>query len=260
MPAFVAKIITKLTVKFIPYLIVIPVLVFYALSLASCVSTSPGIPELYIVKLEPSANNSSPLEVRLGYYGICAKANDTKFACQSTSGASADTVFANLFHVDAPAGNGTGASANSTKLDASQTEAKSLIATALVLQSQIFISILAGAAFLFFISLPLLFLLKRSINNPNPDKPRRAMLIKRLTYGCMYLSVGLVFTSALATSETAGALHYSSGSVTNSPINISPGISLQVIQWMAFGFSLLFALAETWLLRPRDQWNGDVEK
>ena len=258
----------------LPYLLVVPIAVFYgkfsrlsikfcnyvvltvdlALSLASCVSTSPAIPELFIVSLQPSKNTSAPAEVRLGYFGICARSNGSEFSCQRTSGASADTVFANLFHV--PGSNTTGANATA----AANSDAKDLISNALVLQSQIFISILAGAAFLFLVSLVLLVFLRRSLSDPFPEKPGRVTLLKRVTWAVLFLSVALVFTASLATSETAGALQYSSGPVTQSPFTISPGISLQVLQWMTFGFSLLFAMAELWILRPKVNTGGDPEK
>ncbi|TPX16500.1 uncharacterized protein E0L32_003794 [Thyridium curvatum] len=41
--------------------------VFYILSLVGCISTSPGIPDLYLVKLEDVKTNAS---VRVGYFGM----------------------------------------------------------------------------------------------------------------------------------------------------------------------------------------------
>ncbi|KAK3942555.1 Ca2+ regulator and membrane fusion protein Fig1-domain-containing protein [Diplogelasinospora grovesii] len=249
---FLAKITPKLNLRMIPYILVIPIVLFQALSLAGCVSTSPSIPGLYIVSLQTAKNTSTPVQVRLGYFGICGGAgNESTFKCQSSSGQSADTVAANLFSLPSAPANGTKSNTTTSSTD----EVKNLVATALDLQSQIFISILAGAAVLFFLGLIFLALLKRDIVNPNPDKPRHSAIIKKGTFGLLYLSTALAFTAALATSETAGALQYSSTASSNSTILIKPGISLQVLQWMAFGFSLLFTLAVPWLVRPG--WGGE---
>lgn len=40
------------------------------LSLVGCISTSPGIPDLYLVKLEDVKTNAS---VRVGYFGMVHK-------------------------------------------------------------------------------------------------------------------------------------------------------------------------------------------
>ena len=125
-----------------------------------------------------------------------------------------------------------------------------LVATALELQKQIFISILAGASFLFMVGVVFLFLLKRNNAKPNPDKPRRNAIIRRGTYGLLYLSTALVFATALSTTETAGALQFASRATSSSSILMHAGRTIQVLQWMAFGFSTLFTMTVPILVAP----------
>ncbi|KAK3328250.1 Ca2+ regulator and membrane fusion protein Fig1-domain-containing protein [Cercophora scortea] len=229
--------------RLLPYTLVIPIILFEALSLSGCVSTSTAIPSLYIVSLRSSQNTTalSGVKVRLGYFGICADDGSTQ-RCQTSAGGSADIITANLFPGFPSAG--TNGTSNKAKTDAaSNAVVKDLVSTALDLQKQVFVSILAGAGLLFVVGLVFLFLLKRDIANPQPDKPRRSAIIRRGTFGMLFLSSALVFTAALATTETAGALQYSSSATKDAPILLEAGITLQVLQWMAFGFSLLFTLA-----------------
>lgn len=75
-----------------PYLLIVPIIVFQgkislqhcqwvgglltapaALSLTGCISTSPAIPNIYIVSLRPNHNTTDvPTQVRIGYFGMSA--------------------------------------------------------------------------------------------------------------------------------------------------------------------------------------------
>lgn len=215
-------------------------------------STSPAIPSLYIVSLRSSQNTTlASQQVRLGYFGICGGDGST-FLCQRSSGSNADTLTPILFP-DFNFGNTTTATASKNATAASASDAvflKDLISVALDLQGQVYVTILAAAAFFFLLGLVFLLLHKRDVKNLNPDKPRRSAIIKRATFGLLALSTGLIFTAALATTETAGALKHSSESIKNSPVLMKEGITLQVLQWMAFGFSMLFTLAAPLLAKP----------
>lgn len=53
-----------------PFLVSLWLTPLEALSLTGCVSTSPAIPNIYIVSLRSSANTTGiPLQVRIGYFG-----------------------------------------------------------------------------------------------------------------------------------------------------------------------------------------------
>lgn len=174
---------------------------------------------------------------------MCSLANNTATHCLTTARSSAEIIFPTLFP------NLTTTSPRSV-LTPSTNDLTSILSGALILQSQIFIPIIAGSGLLFLAALILLHLLKRSINNPNPDKPQRVDTLRLGTLGCLCLSTTLSFTASLSTSEAAGALQYSSLlSAGAGQMVIKPGMALQVLQWVAFGFSLLFTMSVPWLLR-----------
>ncbi|ERS99006.1 uncharacterized protein SPSK_04498 [Sporothrix schenckii 1099-18] len=62
-------------------LLAICIVVFYILVLVGCISTSPGIPGLYVVRL---ANNASKAEVHVGLFGLCAGTDPVNLTCSGT--------------------------------------------------------------------------------------------------------------------------------------------------------------------------------
>lgn len=191
--------------------------------------------------------------MRIGYFGICGKDGVTT-RCMSSAGGDAAAVTTNLFPTFASNSNGNGTKPNSTSPTVSPAEIQDLVATALSMQGQIFISILAGSAFLFVAGVAALFLYKRDVNKYGLDvlPPRkRGTILRRITYGALYLSVGLVFAASLATTETADALQFASRATASSVVLMHAGRTLQVLQWMAFGFSTLFVMAVPVLVRPK---------
>ena len=174
----------------------------------------------------------------------------------SSAGGDAGAVTTNLFPTFTGTNNGNGTKSNGTLASSaiSPAEIQDLVATALSLQGQFFISILAGSAFLFIAGTAALFLYKRDIAKHGLDviPPRkRGAILRRVTYGSLYLSVGLVFAAAMATTETADALQFASRATLSSAILMHAGRTLQVLQWMAFGFSTLFVLAVPMVVRPK---------
>lgn len=162
----------------------------------------------------------------------------------------ADTLAPVLF----PTINFGNASSNSkTKAATSSKDAvflKDLVDAAIALQGQVYVTILVAAAFFFLLGVVFLLLHKRDVKKANPDKPLRSKILKRGTYGLLALSTGLVFTAALATTEAAGVMRYSTESINNMPVLMKEGITLQVLMWMSFGFSMLFTLATPFLAKP----------
>ncbi|OAA66987.1 hypothetical protein SPI_01563 [Niveomyces insectorum RCEF 264] len=63
-------------------LVAIVVCIFYILTLVGCISTSPGLPGLFLVKI---ANNHTQADVRVGLFGICAGLGNN-LTCASTFG------------------------------------------------------------------------------------------------------------------------------------------------------------------------------
>ncbi|GAB1314494.1 hypothetical protein MFIFM68171_04704 [Madurella fahalii] len=231
-------------IAYAPYLLIIPIIVFYALSLTGCVSTSPAIPNIYIVSLRSNTNaTTDPVQVRIGYYGICGIDEDGT-RCQSANGRSVEELAANLFPVLG------GNSSSNTTSDADITD---LITTALNLQSQSFISVLAAAAVLFFVGVAAMLFYKLDVRKGDFDHPRRSAIIRRATYGSLFLSTAFVFAAALATDQAADALEFASAGMKNASVLIKSGTTLQVLQWITFGFSMLFTLAVPFLVRPKER-------
>lgn len=188
--------------------------------------------------------SDTPVQVRVGYFGICGIDEDGT-RCQSASGRSVETLTANLF--PELAGNTTNPHSNST---ADADDVADMIKTALDLQSGTFISVLAGAAVLFLLGLVALVLLKRDVSRGNSwEHQRRSTMIRRVTYGMLFGSTALVFAASLATTQSAGALKYASEAMRSASVLIHAGTTLQVLQWIVFGFSTMFCLAVPFLVR-----------
>lgn len=96
-------------------------------------------------------------------------------------------------------------------------------------------------------------LLKRDAQSQSAwEHPRRSAIIRRATYGLLFGSTALAFAAALATSQAAGALQYAS----TAAVLIHEGRTLQVLQWVGFGFQVLFVAAVPVLMRAR---GGEAE-
>jgi uncharacterized BrkB/YihY/UPF0761 family membrane protein len=154
--------------------------------------------------------------------------------------------------------NSSSSSSNATA-SANGDEITDLVSTAIDLQSRIFISVLAGAAVLFVFGITALVLHKRDVSKGWDEHPRRSTIIRRITYGMLFGSAALAFAAGLATSESAGALEYTTSGMAHATVLIHAGRTLQVLQWVAFGFQMLFALAVPFLVRYKapaaeDEW------
>jgi hypothetical protein len=106
---------------------------------------------------------------------------------------------------------------------------------------------------LFVLGLAALFLFKRDVRSPSSwEHPARSTAVRRATYALLFGSAALVFAAALATSESAGALEFATADMQHASVLIHAGRTLQVLQWIVFGFEALFALAVPFLTRYRE--------
>lgn len=186
--------------------------------------------------------------------GICGIDEDGT-RCESASGRSVETLTKTLFP-GLPLNNKTTTSDRS-RSSPSATQAEDivdLVTTAIDLQSRSFVSVLAGAAVLFVPGVAATLLHGRDARSPSPagwDRPRRrSALVRRAAYGLLGASAALAFAAALATTQAAGALEYASSAMRHCSVRVRAGTTLQVLQWLAFGFTALFALAVPFLARP----------
>ncbi|KAL2163026.1 hypothetical protein VTH06DRAFT_6862 [Thermothelomyces fergusii] len=247
--------------RYAPYLLIIPIVVFYALSLSGCASTSPMIPSIYAVALRANSNTGDrtgkPLQVRIGYFGICGR-DDEGTRCETASGRSVETLAAYLFPelvgADDSSSDKDGSGKSSSKAPKKnkhiRPDVADLVTTGLDLQSRTFTPVLAGAAVLQVFGLAAFVLFRRDVHRGGPAAhPRRSAVIRRATYGALYGSAALAFTAAVATSQAAGALESASQSMGHASVLIKSGTTLQVLQWIAFGFQCIFILTVPFLVR-----------
>lgn len=201
------------------------------------------------------------------FSGICGiDADGTR--CQAATGRSVETLASALFpspqNTSSPTNNNSNNSnSNSTAAPLNRAQVTDLISTALDLQSSTFTPVLAAAGVLFVLSLAALFVLKRDVQSPSSwERPRRSALVRRVTYGLLFGSTALVFAAALATSQAAGALEYASKGMSHASVLIKAGTTMQVLQWVAFGFEVLFAGAVPFLVRYKapaeEEYKGEA--
>jgi len=76
----------------------------------------------------------------------------------------------------------------------------------------------------------------------------------------LWLSVGLVFTEAVAISQATGALQYWTDSVPGSSVIIDSGSSLRTLQWFAVTLSALFTWGLGSVFRTTPEVGYDEEK
>ncbi|KAI1371235.1 hypothetical protein F4677DRAFT_450654 [Hypoxylon crocopeplum] len=196
-------------------------LTLLVLVLVGCVSTSPGVPDLFLLKL--SVNKAGGGAVRVGYYGICASLEaDTALSCTPSYSLGADQLTQTLF--------GKG---NSTFTDSS---IPALLAIARVIQTQICYPLLAGSAALFFISVVCMLLLKRTGKSTAVDVSAKMQCFQRWTMLMPQYALALALASAFSTTLAGGALNFAtttsllSGAPTSEVI-ITAGLPVQALQW-----------------------------
>lgn len=235
------------TLSLIPLVLIIPIILFEALSIAGCASTSPGIPDIFVVSLIP--NTTAPISIRIGFFGICASDGTNSTRCQSSARwTPPSALVANLFPLSL--------TNTTTASTLSERDALALSETALALQSSILASPLAGCVVLFAAGVAFLLVFRREKARharQNVDEERRRYRwSRRATYVCLWLHAALLFAAALAATTTMNALEFVSSApgMVEGGVEIQRGVSMMVLQWMAFAFSLVFTLAVPVVVRP----------
>lgn len=207
------------------------------------------------MKLQSKDNSTSSIsEIRLGYFGrrwllwrwsvftnhyvgICLSVS-SKPTCQSSPGKSPDTVLQL-------------ASATSLTSTALAGRSKSMVSVALMIQSKILLGLIAGAGVLFAISLVFFGLLKRHFNvrtGDNTIASKRRHLLRKAAFSTMWLSIAFSLVSAMSINQTTNALDYVT-QADSSTVRITTGKTLNVLQWLAFSFSVLFAIGMVNIIR-----------
>ncbi|KAI0423927.1 Ca2+ regulator and membrane fusion protein Fig1-domain-containing protein [Xylaria sp. FL1042] len=217
---------SNLDYRLVVYLLAGVIILFYVLALTGCLSTSPGIPNIFLANIHNRGENAT--QIRIGYFGICINTQNN-LQCLSSIGKDTETITNGFSH--------DGLSIPSS--------VSALLPVALTIQTKIFPCLIAAAGVFFFVGLVALMLLKRSFKKPDPTKPLRPKLFRTATMLFGGTATALAIAAAVATTQTANALAFATSSLTigNSTIRVSAGIALQVLQWLIVGFSILFQLS-----------------
>ncbi|KAK1779873.1 Ca2+ regulator and membrane fusion protein Fig1-domain-containing protein [Copromyces sp. CBS 386.78] len=234
-------------IKLIPLTFIIPTVLFLILSLSGCLSSAPTIPSLYVVALTSSSNGTlSSTQVRLGYFGMCGvDDSDGTRSCLSAAG---------HYDPDSPQDIVTLTGllfpelVNNSNARGAIPELQNMVLTGLDLQDQVFGKVLLTGAALFAIGLvmmvPYKFLVKKPLAKLPLGTPltKKQQVVRRGCYSGVYGGLMIVFAACIGTTETAGALGHATAHIKGSSILMKEGVTLQVLQWMAFGFMFLFVL------------------
>ncbi|EWZ77807.1 hypothetical protein FOWG_17818 [Fusarium oxysporum f. sp. lycopersici MN25] len=198
-------------------------LVFYTLSLTGCVSDSPGLPSIFLVAI----NSSSTAELRIGYFGVCISGNNSHNCVATPYSTTPQSLSVALTSQLGRGGKG------------SLVPSLRTLETALQLQRSIFFCLQAFAGVLFIISI-LLFITRVCIQ----ISKRRAQSWRLIEQGwpekVLVASVAISVISAASTTQTGNALQFATKRLGAVSLHIKVGDTLQVLEWLAFAFSITF--------------------
>ncbi|KAB5586238.1 hypothetical protein GE09DRAFT_57688 [Coniochaeta sp. 2T2.1] len=246
--------------RYIPFILVIPIIVFQALSLSGCVSISPSIPGLYIVSFYKNATNFP--EIRMGYFGMCSYTNIST-TCVPTLYSTPEAILNGLYpptlSIDKSPSPIPQASKPSTTLSPLLASLLPIITAARTLQSQVFPAVLAGAGVCFVACLVLMALYKHSLLDPQKEDQSKWM--RRAVIADLALATALGLAACLSTWTAAKALQdapllFGGGGDAGrggGEVLVRLGTEVQALQWLAFGFTVLFACGLPVMLRAGGQ-------
>lgn len=122
-----------------------------------------------------------------------------------------------------------------------------------LLQTKLFLALLAAAGVLFTLGLISLLLLKRNLKVIGilPTVGGRRRQLRRWTLSLLWGSAGACLASTVGIIQATGALQFAINFAghTESQITFQTGTTLQVLQWLILSFSLLFALGVSLLFK-----------
>ncbi|KLU84372.1 hypothetical protein MAPG_03416 [Magnaporthiopsis poae ATCC 64411] len=212
------------TFRLITWALIIPIVLFYVLSLVGCISTSPGVPDIYLLKLNA---RDGPTEVRVGYFGMCAGTNATMTSClpsyslgrKPASGPGSDNGGGNnIFNTTDPA-------------------LLRLVDLGHEVQVRVLFFVpLLLASVLFFVSATTV-VVWRNVSQVSGAAAAAAFMMHSL-------ALGLLLAAATAVSMVINALHFAVVELTRgqNEIEVTGGAALQTFQWFTVAFSVAWQL------------------
>ncbi|KAI1424697.1 hypothetical protein F5Y12DRAFT_751282 [Xylaria sp. FL1777] len=218
----------RVDMRFLSWLLSAIVLTFYVLVLVGCLSTSPAIPNLFLIQLQ--TNQSQPVQVRIGYYGLCASEPSRRDLKCLPSFSLGESQLEDLF---------LGGSSNLD--DSFVNDMDPLLKAAHVFQTKIFSPLLAASAGLFLLSIILMLFMKRSMKSLVPKSPSDTPFVRSILSVTLLYAFGLALAAAYSTTQAANALNFTTTSLSGPTpqLEILPGGPIQGLQWTIVGLLAL---------------------
>jgi Ca2+ regulator and membrane fusion protein Fig1 len=141
---------------------------------------------------------------------------------------------------------------NSSQVDQATLD---LVSLGLTFQRAIFSPLLATSGVLFLLAVMAFVQLKRIIkmrssfaNNISGNQ----VIWKRITLGLHWASVAIVLAVATSLTEISPALQFAIAAAQPMSTKINAGRALQIIVWLAFGFSMLYGFGISNMMKSED--------
>ncbi|KAI0410962.1 hypothetical protein F5X98DRAFT_384565 [Xylaria grammica] len=203
------------------------VVTLYILVLVGCLSTSPAVPNIFLVQLQ--TNQSQPAQVRVGYYGMCAsQPSRVDLKCMPTYSLTESELR-------------DGFLSSSVTLDDNYiNDMEPLLNAAHTFQTKIFCPLVAGSLGLFFLGIIAMLLLKRAAKSVAPQASSMAFMRSIISITMLY-AFGLALAAAYSTTQAANALNFTTTELSGPTplIEIIPGGAIQGLQWTIIGLMVL---------------------
>lgn len=130
---------------------------------------------------------------------------------------------------------------------------RTLVKTAITLQSQVFFSALPFAGVSFLLGVLLLLVLQRLTSSSS------ATFFRRSTYTFLFGSVALTLCAAVATAQGSAALEHF-GTIfemdEEDGIIVKRGLALQIMQWFILGLQMLFGILVPFVISSSQRDNA----
>lgn len=232
------------------------------LTLTGCLSTSPGIPDLFLMKLE--TNQPASAQIRVGYYGKSLSlpikngilANFLLGMCASQKREGPVTC-GQTYSLDLNQLSEKFLGDNETSAD-QQGDMVELLSIAKIIQTKIFYPLLAASAGLFGLSIVALLLLKRYIKSIVPNaEPKKKRLRLALSILRQY-AFATALAAAFSTTQGTGALNFSTTVLAKSAshITITAGAPVHGLQWTIVALLVVMHYSVSALFSPASGGGG----
>lgn len=240
-----------------------------ALALLGCISTSPGIPALFLFLLQVDQ-----ITLRVGYFGkhpaplqtqspltlpaLCSLNNATAPDPASNSTSSDGTVCVSTLGTK-PEDLASGLYGNTNP------DVVSVLSLALKLQRDVLIPLIILAAILIFLGAAIFALLKitqmkltKAVDpSTAPATLSKIKIFKPIALALLWVGVLFAFGAAIGSTMGIGALNFIIPQLATN-ISVTAGKLLQTIQYMAFIFALLLAAAANVFASERVEREAEI--